>query len=413
MNINADINANAAGFSTQRLERITTHLNERYIASGKIPGCQVLVARHGFPAYFQSFGSMDIERDKPMQEDTIFRIYSMTKPITSIALMTLFEEGAFQLNDPVHRFIPAWRDHEVWVEGHGEQMVTRKPASPMTMRHVLMHTAGLTYGGLLYPPPKLHPVDQVYHDLDVSRGESETVESFTAKLAEVPLMFDPGSQWMYSLATDVCGCLVEIISGQPFHEFLSERIFEPLGMVDTGFTVPDDKLDRFAANYTRRLDKSLKLEDDPETSKYRQVPSFPSGGGGLVGTTADYARFCEMLRCEGELDGHRIIGPRTLELMHMNHLPGGQDLATLALGAFSETAYDGVGFGLGFASTLDEVQSGTIGAGDYYWGGAASTIFWVDPFEDLYAIFMTQLMPSATFNFRGQLKNIIYGAIED
>ena len=408
-----DINAAAAGLSAERLERITTHLNSRYIEPGKIAGCQVLVGRRGVPAYFRSFGQMDRERGKPMTDDTIFRIYSMTKPITSVALMMLFEEGLFQLNDPVHRFIPSWRNHRVWVEGEGEDMVTRAPASPMTMRHVLSHTAGLTYGDMLYPPPKLHPVDQVYREMDVSRAPGETVESFVEKLAQVPLRYEPGTRWMYSLATDVCGCLVQIISGQKFEDFFQERIFDPLGMVDTAFMVPDDKLGRFAANYTRMPDKSVKLEDDPETSRYRKMPSFPSGGGGLVSTTADYARFCQMLCNGGELDGQRIIGPRTLELMHMNHLPDGQDLGTLAMGAFSETAYDGIGFGLGFASTLDEVQSGTIGAGDYYWGGMASTIFWVDPWEDLYAIFMTQLTPSATFNFRGQLKNIIYGAIED
>lgn len=400
-----------AGFSADRLERITTHLNSRYIDSSKIVGCQVLVARHGVPAYFRSFGLMDREREKPMQDDTIFRIYSMTKPVTSIALMMLFEEGHFQLDDPVYRFIPAWRDHKVWIDGEGDAMVTREPGSPMTMRDVLSHTAGLTYGDLLYPPPRLHPVDQVYRQLEVSRAPGETVETFVDKLAQVPLRYEPGSAWMYSLATDVCGCLVEIISGQPFAEFLQERIFAPLGMVDTGFMVPPEKQARFAANYERKLDKTLRLIDDPENSRYLSTPTFPSGGGGLVSTTADYARFCEMLRCGGELAGQRIIGPRTLNLMHRNHLPGGSDLASMAIGAFSETAYDGIGFGLGFASTLDEVRAGTIGAGDYYWGGAASTIFWVDPLEDLYVVFMTQLMPSATFNFRGQLKNIIYGAI--
>ncbi len=384
---------------------------ENYITPGKIAGCQVMVSRGGVPAYFRSFGQMDIERDKPVQEDTIFRIYSMTKPITSVALMMLFEEGRFQLNDPVSRFIPSWKGQQVWVSGDGDDMETREPASPMTMRHVLSHTSGLTYGSGLFPAE--HPVDKVYDKLGVNRDAGETIESFAQKLSTVPLRYDPGTQWCYSLATDVCGCLVEFISGVPFGQFLQERIFDPLGMTDTSFVVPEEKLDRLAANYGRRADKTLKLLDDPMNSLYANPNRFPSGGGGLASTTADYGRFCEMLRGGGQFEGQRIIGGRTLKLMHRNHLPNGTDLGSIAMGSFSETAYDGVGFGLGFASTLDDVAAGTIGAGDYYWGGAASTIFWVDPVEDMFVIFMTQLMPSATFNFRGQIKNIIYGAIED
>jgi CubicO group peptidase (beta-lactamase class C family) len=406
-----DVNATKAGFSAAKLRQIDRHLNDNYIQPNKITGCQVMIARHGVPAYFQSFGDMDRERSKPVADDTIFRIYSMTKPITSVALMMLFEEGRFQLNDPVYRFLPAWRGQQVWVRGSGADMETRPPAAPMTMRHILSHTAGLTYGALLPIDP--HPVDAVYQQLGVQRGDGETISSFADKLAQVPLRYDPGTKWLYSLATDVCGCLVEAISGQKFEDFLQQRIFEPLGMQDTAFWVPTDKVDRFAANYERAADKSLRLIDDPQNSKYLQAPSFPSGGGGLVSTTADYAKFCEMLRLRGTVNGVEIIGSRTLSMMTKNHIAGGADLSQAAMGAFSETAYEGVGFGLGFASTLDEVASGTVGAGDYYWGGAASTIFWVDPVEDLYVVFMTQLMPSATFNFRGQLKNIIYGAIND
>ena len=407
-----EVYPSAAGFSSGRLERVTTHLQDRYITPGKITGAQVMVSRRGEPAYFRSFGQMDAERAKAVSDDTIFRIYSMTKPITSVALMMLFEEGHFQLSDPVSRFIPAWADHEVWVEGSGEDMVTRPVVNRMTMKDVLCHTAGLTYGGLLWSED-LHPVDQVYAELEINRGPGETTESFIEKLARVPLRYEPGTRWMYSLATDVCGCLVEIISGQPFPDFLRDRLFGPLGMVDIGFSLPEDQADRFAANYERRRDKSLRLIDDPLTSHYLKEPSFPSGGGGLVSTTADYAKFCEMLRRGGELDGVRILGDRTLKLMHMNHLPGGAELASVAMEGFTETAYEGVGFGLGFASTIDQIAAGNISGGDYYWGGAASTIFWVDPVEDLFVIFMTQLMPSATFNFRGQLKNIIYAAIED
>jgi len=406
-----EVNAKKAGLDPNRLETISRHLMENYITPGKIAGCQVMVSRGGVPAYFRSFGQMDIERDKPVQEDTIFRIYSMTKPITSVALMMLFEEGRFQLNDPVSRFIPSWKGQQVWMSGDGDDMETREPVSPMTMRHVLSHTSGLTYGTGLFPSE--HPVDKFYDRVGVNRDVGETIESFAEKLSTVPLRYDPGTQWCYSLATDVCGCLVEFISGVPFGQFLQERMFDPLGMNDTSFVVPENKLDRLAANYRRRADKTLKLIDDPMNSLYANPNRFPSGGGGLASTTADYGRFCEMLRGGGQLEGQRIIGDRTLKLMHRNHLPNGTDLGSIAMGSFSETAYDGVGFGLGFASTLDDVAAGTIGAGDYYWGGAASTIFWVDPVEDMFVIFMTQLMPSATFNFRGQIKNIIYGAIED
>lgn len=402
-----DVSPGQAGLSAERLEWITQHIEGNYIAPGKIAGCQVLVSRHGQPAYFRSFGKMDVERDLPMQDDTIFRIYSMSKPITSVALMQLYERGLFQLNDPVSRVIPSWRDHKVWVSGEGADMEVKEPNRPMTFRHVLSHSGGITYGN------GGHPVDKVYRELKINRGAGETLAMFMDKLANVPLRYEPGEQWMYSLSTDVCGGLVEIISGQPFDEYLQEHIFEPLGMVDTSFRVTPEKAGRFAANYRRNKDKSLGLVDDPAESAYLKDPDFKSGGGGLTGTIADYYRFCEMLRRGGELDGKRILGPRTIDLMRMNHLKDGQDLTNLAIGSFSETANEGVGFGLGFAMTLGEVESGGMGNGDYYWGGAASTIFWVDPNEDLVVVFMTQLMPSATFNFRGQLKNIIYSAIED
>jgi len=412
-----EIAAENAGFAAGRLERITEHLQRSYIEPGKIAGCQVLVARHGQVAYFRSLGEMDRERQRPMADDAIFRIFSMTKPITSVALMTLYERGYFQLNDPLHRVMPEWRDMQVYVSGEGERMQTRPPARPMTFRHILSHQSGLSYGGglaqLVGANVPVHPADAVYVAAGVQRGGEETLASFVRKLSHVPLRFDPGDRWMYSYSTDVCGYLVEALSGKPFDTYLREAIFEPLGMRDTSFFVAEEKAPRLAANYRRAADKSLRLMDDPARSAYLRRPSFLSGGGGLTSTMADYFRFCEMLRRGGELDGARILGPRTLRLMTRNHLTGGRDLSQTAEGAFSETAYEGVGFGLGFAMTLDDVAAGSIAAGDYYWGGAASTIFWVDPGEDLVAIFMTQLMPSATFNFRGQLKSIIYSSLVD
>jgi CubicO group peptidase (beta-lactamase class C family) len=409
-----DAQSQWTGLDAGRLERIGEHLERNYIGPGKIAGCQVSVARHGHLAYFKSFGSMDLERGKPMADDAIFRIYSMTKPITSVALMTLYEQGYFQLNDPVSRVVPSWKEHRVWTSGEGDVMQTEPAHRPVSFRDVLSHTTGLTYGGGLPGVGIQHPIDQIYRDLKVrSVGGADSMQVFMDKLGQVPLRYQPGTAWMYSLATDVCGALVELISGKPFAQYLDETIFQPLGMKDTAFQVAAEKQGRFAANYQRGPDKKLKLIDDPATSDFTKEPGFKSGGGGLTGTSADYMRFCEMLRRGGELDGARILGPRTIELMHMNHLPGGKDLTQLAIGTFSETANEGVGFGLGFASTLGQVQTGTLGAGDYYWGGAASTIFWVDPKEDLSVVFMTQLMPSGTFNFRGQLKSIIYSSIID
>jgi len=405
-----------AGFAPGRLERITEHLNRHYIEPGKIAGCQTLVARHGEVAYLKALGHADRERGKAMADDTIFRIYSMTKPITSVALMTLFERGMFQLNDPVSRVLPSWRDQRVWVSGSGDQMETVEPKRRVTFRDLLCHTGGLTYGNQLASlgaPDATHPVDEVYARLGIRRAREETLSDFVLKLGKAPLRYHPGERWMYSLSTDVCGALVEALSGKSFDQYLRETIFEPLGMKDTAFSVAAEKLPRLAACYRRGADKRLQLADDPQKSSYAREPRFFSGGGGLTSTIADYHRFCEMLRRGGQLDGARVLGPRTLELMRQNHLAGGKDLTAMAIGSFSETDNEGVGFGLGFAMTLDQVAAGRLGGGDYFWGGAASTIFWVDPKEDLVVIFMTQLIPSRSFDFRGQLRNIVYAAIAE
>ena len=398
----------AAGFCPRKLAKLNDHLRERYLAPQKIAGCSVRIVRNGVTACDTSLGMMDLERQKGMRDDTIFRIYSMSKPITSVALMMLFEEGRFQLTDPIYKFIPSWRQHQVWVEGEGESMVTRPLTAPMTIQHLLCHTSGLTYGGFL--PGLELPVDPAYAAAGISRAGTDTLAQFVEKLAKVPLLYEPGSRWSYSLATDVCGHLIEVISGQPLEDFLIERLFEPLEMPDTRFSVPDDKLERFAACYERAPDKTLRLQDDPATSRFRQPPVAPSGAGGLVGTMSDYANFCEMLVNRGAFRGQQLIGRPILELMTRNHL-GGASLAQMAVGGFSETSNEGVGFGLGFASTVDAAASGTVGEGDFYWGGLASTLFWVDPTENLYAIFMAQLIPSSTFNFRGQIKNLVYGAM--
>ena len=409
-----EMNPKRAGFDVARLERIGDHLNRNYIEPRKIAGAQVTVSRRGYTAYFKSFGQADLERNKPTADDTIYRIYSMSKPITSVALMQLYERGYFQLNDPVSRVFPKWKDHKVWQRGADGKDEYVDPITPMTFRHVLSHTGGLTYGSQLEAlgaPAMRDPVNEAYRTHNV--GRNTTLTEMIDNMAKVPLRYQPGERWLYSLSTDVCGALVEAISGKRFDKYLQDEIFEPLGMKDTSFWVTPEKQPRFAANYRRGADKKLSLMDDPGSSTYLKEPTFFSGGGGLTSTSADYLRFTEMLRRGGELDGVRVLGPRTIEMMHMNHLKDGKDLTQMAIGGFSETANEGVGFGLGFASTMNQVTTGTLGAGDYYWGGAASTIFWVDPKEDMVVIFMTQLMPSATFNFRGQLKSVIYSSLVD
>ena len=412
------INPAAAGMDEGRLARITEHLEERYIRPGKIAGCQTVVARHGEVAYFSSLGEMDHERAKPVADDTIWRIYSMTKPITGVALMTLYEQGRFQLDDEVSRFIPQWRDLKVREKADDGTARLVDPQRPMTVRDLLMHMSGLGFGLMR---PQAGDDDTTLGDVsEVGRPGSffdsgATLESMVDYLAERPLRFHPGTRWFYSVSTDICGRLVEIISGQRFDEYLKINLFDRLGMTDTGFHVPDDKVDRFAANYRRNAKKDLVLLEDPEVSGYRTPRSFLSGGGGLVSTTSDYLRFCQMMLNGGELDGVRILGRKTVELMSSNHLPGGGELRQFALpNGYGEVGFDGMGFGHTMSVSHGPVQTQMIGSpGEYMWGGAASTAFWIDPVEDLTVVFMTQLMPSGTFDFRGQLKTIIYPAIVD
>ena len=402
--------APAAGMSVSRLSRISDHLNERFIEPGKIAGALPIVYRKGQLAYCEPLGNMDLERGKVMAEDTIFRIYSMSKPITSVALMMLYEHGAFQLNDPVSRFIPEWSDIQVYAAGVAPNFMTTPVERPMFIRDLFTHMSGLTYGFM-----SRSNVDHAYRKMGVGGVEPGTTLADTMyTLAKIPLEFSPGTRWNYSVSTDVLGYLVEVISRQRFDEYLQQNIFEPLGMVDTGFTVADADVGRFAANYERNPDKTLRLLDDPEDSIYIRPRTFFSGGGGLVSTAADYLRFTRMMLNGGELGDVRILGPKTIEMMTKNYLPNDDDLTRWALGTFSETTYEGYGFGLGFSINLGPERTATVGsAGEYAWGGAASTIFWVDPAEELIVIFMTQFMPSATFNFRGQLKSLVYGAIVD
>ena len=397
------------GLSGARLRRIDEHLLAKYVEPGRIAGALTLVARRGKIAFLSPVGKMDRERGTAMRADTLFRIYSMTKPVTSVALMMLHERGAFQLGDPVHKWLPGWDQLRVYRYGRYPNFVTEPAERPMTVRDLLTHTSGLSYGIL----ERTH-LDAAYRKLGIGEGKG-TLSDMVEKLGSLPLAFSPGTRWGYSVATDVVARLVEILSGRSFDEYLRQEIFEPLGMVDTAYTVAADKLPRYAANYARSPGGPMNLFDDPANSAYARPKALFTGSSGLISTAADYVRFAEMLRRGGVLGGVRILGPRTVQYMTKNHLPGGVDLASIATeSSFSETRYEGMGFGLGFHVVLDPVRSQVPGSvGEYGWGGMASTAFWIDPAEELTVVFMTQLVPSSALNVRAELKSIVYGSIID
>jgi CubicO group peptidase (beta-lactamase class C family) len=410
-----------AGMSTSALARVEAHLKSRYLDTGRFPGTQLTVFRRGKVVHSAVQGFADLERRAPVKDDTIFRIYSMTKPITTVAFMMLVEEGKVAIDEPVHRYIPEWKNLGVFVAGAAPPFLTRPPSRPMQIIDLLRHTSGLTYGF-----QQRSNVDAAYRAAKIGEVEKAgTLDSMIADLAKMPLEFSPGEAWNYSLATDVIGYLIGKISGKPFEQFLKERIFDPLGMKDTGFHVPADKAHRFAACYSADAQggmtfhaterkANLTLQDDPATSSFLKPPSFISGGGGLCSTSADYLTFCRALLDGGELGGVRLIGPKTLHLMTSNHLPGGLDLPGMSRSLFSEASYNGIGFGLGFAVTMEPAKTLIPGTpGEYSWGGAATTSFWIDPVEEMIAIFMTQVMPSSAYPLRRELRTMVYAAITD
>ena len=399
------------GLSSSRLGRIADHL-QRYIDAGKLAGTLTLVARRGRVAYFEPQGHLQMERKRPVTEDSIFRIYSMTKPIVSVGLMLLWEQGRFQLDDPVGKFIPSWRDQRVFVGGNHPAWKTTPVERPITIRDLLSHTSGLTYGFM-----ERTNVDAAYRKLAIGdrTRPGYTLSEMIAELAGLPLEFSPGTRWNYSVSTDVVGYLIEVISGQRLDAYLREHVLQPLGMIDTSFVISDEQVKRFAANYQRQTDDRLTLIDDPAKSVYRDCV-FLSGGGGLVSTARDYFRFTTMLLNNGEIDGVRVLGRKTVELMTINHLPGGQDLTALAQPSmFTETAYGGVGFGLGFSVMLSPARAQISGTpGEFAWGGAAGTAFWVDPAEQMIVVFMTQIMQMglpAPYPIRRELRALTYSAV--
>ncbi len=400
----------AAGMSATRLENVQ-RLLRRYVDNGRLPGYSCLIQRRGEEALFLTHGLADVERQRAIQRDTLFRLYSMTKPITSVAMMTLYEQGAFQLDDPVANYIPSWQNLQVYASGDPNTIKTKACERPMTIKDLFTHTSGLTYGF-----HHAHPVDALYRKRKIG-GMNLTgdLQDMIDELAELPLQFSPGTRWNYSVATDVLGYLVQLLSDQPLDEYIRERITAPLGMDETFFEVPSAIAARFAACYSKEpASNSFALADDPTTSPYLQAVTLLSGGGGLVSTIDDYQRFASMLLNRGELDGQRILGRKTAEYMTLNHLPGNVDLAAMGQSHFAETPFEGVGFGLGFSVVIDPARANVLdSAGDFAWGGAASTYFWVDPVEQMTVIFMTQLMPSSAYPIRRQLKALVYQSIID
>lgn len=402
------VSPDQVGLSAARLARISGWM-KGWVDSGKLPGLLVAVMRRGELAFAETYGKADVERNKPVRPDTIYRIYSMTKPLTSTAIMMLYEEGRFQLDDPISRFIPAFANPRVAVGGSRGKLETVPAEREITFRDLLSHTSGLTYGFM-----ESTPVDALYRAKDGVDFQTSTtsLKQVVEKLATIPLIAQPGKAWNYSVSTDVLGYLVEVISGQPFEKFLVEKVARPLGMVDTDFHVPAAKHDRFAANYQAGPDGKLALIDDPAKSRYLAPRTVNSGGGGLVSTASDYLRFCKFMLNKGELDGTRLLGKKTVELMTMNHLGG--DMADMGMPRFSESPYYGIGFGLGFSVMIDPAKAQILGTpGEYAWGGAASTAFWCDPQEDMAVVMLTQLMPSSTYPIRRELRVLAYQAIVD
>jgi CubicO group peptidase (beta-lactamase class C family) len=397
------------GLSAQRLDRVRKWMNG-WVDSGRLAGVVTAVMRRGELAFAETAGKADVERNKPMRPDTIFRIYSMTKPLTSTAIMMLYEEGRFQLDDPISKFIPRFANPRVYAGGSRGKIDSVPAEREITFRDLLTHTSGLTYGFM-----ESNPVDALYRSktngVDFQTATT-SLKDLVERLASFPLIAQPGKAWNYSVATDVLGYLVEVISGQPFQTYLKEKVLVPLGMVDTDFHVPADKHERFAANYQAGAGGKLELIDDPGKSRYLAPRAVNSGGGGLVSTAADYLRFCRFMLNKGELDGTRLLGRKTVELMTMNHLKG--DMADMGMPRFSESTYYGVGFGLGFSVMIDPAKAHIVGtAGEYAWGGAASTAFWCDPAEDMAVVLLTQLMPSSTYPIRRELRVLTYQAIVD
>jgi CubicO group peptidase (beta-lactamase class C family) len=408
------------GMSSARLTRLDEVMRRRYVDGGYLPGMLIYVYRKGSLVHTGICGHMDIQRGKPMREDAIFRIYSMTKPITAVALMMLAEEGLIGLDDAIHSYIPEWKNLGVYASGVPSLLADAPPSfittptlRPMKVVDLATHTSGLTYGFMMRTA-----VDAAYRQAKVADRQTEGgLQQMVEQLARLPLDFSPGTAWNYSVSIDVLGYLVEKLSGMSFGEFLRRRLFEPLGMNDTAFWVPPDKTERFTSCYqAENKGPGLKVQDDARESTYARPPRLESGGGGLVSTAHDYLRFCSMMLNGGSLDGVQILSPKTVALFSLNYLPDGREIADMALpGMFSESGYAGVGFSLGCGVNVDVAKTRLPGSlGEYFWGGAAATAFWIDPKEELTVVFMTQVIGSeARLILRRDLRTLVYAAMTE
>jgi len=407
------------GLSSARLKRLDEVMTRRYVDGGYLPGLLTHVYRKGQLIHTSLAGQMDIERGKAMREDAIFRIYSMSKPITAVALMMLAEEGLIGLDDAVATHIPAWKDLAVYASGTPSLLPTGAPSymttpvqRSMKVVDLATHTSGLTYGFMMRSA-----VDAAYRRMKVVDSQTEGgLQGMIDQLTQIPLDFSPGTAWNYSVAIDVLGYLVEKLSGLSFGEFLRTRLFAPLGMHDTAFHVTSDKTERFSSCYQPEGGSGLKLQDDARESTYAKPPLLESGGGGLVSTAQDYLRFCRMMLNGGTLDGVQILSPKTVALFSLNFLPGGREVADMALpGMFSESGYAGVGFSLGCGVNINVAATRLPGSlGEYFWGGAASTAFWIDPKEELTVVFMTQVIGSPMrLALRRDLRTLVYSAMTE
>ena len=397
------VSPESVGFSSKRLSRVNKMM-QCYIDDGKLASGLTMLARRGETFHFEPYGVLDLDSGTPVERDTLFRIYSMTKPITSAAVMMLYEDGHFSLDDPVGKFIPELARMKVY-DGMGETgMRLVDQQQPITIRHLLTHTSGLSYG--------FHqdsPIEEMYREADITPPDG-TLQEMVEKLGKLPLVTQPGTKWRYSFATDVLGYLVEVISGKPFDRFLQDNILDPLGMSDTSFFAPEEKLDRLATVYGASPNGKIVPLHNPLVDRHARPHTLFSGGGGLVSTGADYMRFCQMLLNGGVLDDHRLLAPKTVEMMRSNHLT--DDLKPFAVGQSNASDTKGCGFGLGFRVVMDIAQHGIIGSnGIYSWGGAASTVFWIDPEEDLVAILLTQFMPSSYYPLRREFQIATYQAL--
>ena len=403
--LHVEVEPESVGMSSERLASIDRHFRQ-YVDDGRLPGWQIVVARKGKVVHHSTYGHRDIEGGLPVEADTIWRIFSMTKPITAVLALQLWEEGAFELNDPVAKYIPAFESTKVWRAGSVTKPVLDPQTESMKVWQLFAHTAGLTYGFMYH-----HPVDELYRRNGFEWGvpKGANLEGVCDALAQLPLLFQPGTEWNYSMGLDVLGRVLEVVSGQSLDELLRTRLLEPLGMHETTWFVPEAHHDRVAKLYVPNPATGTAMKMDVMGQASLHPPQAFLGGGGLQSTAGDYQRFVQMLSRGGELDGVRILSPRTVKFMASNHLPGNADLTEFGRPLFSETAFDGVGFGLGVSVTLDPVKGRVPGnAGEFAWGGAASTAFWVDPVDDLTVTFFTQLLPSSTHPLRSQLKQMVY-----